>query len=222
MHLLHLHALRCLDDADERVRMAACSACCRLLARAAADARSGAAAASRAASGAASSGGGTGGGNGNGGGSSGVSMGKEAVFSDYLTGSGTNTPRSATPTTFGEGHKDGGIPFLGGNGGGLGGGLGGGRGGLFSGGGGGGGGGGGRGRLSMMETGCDDSGAFGGWGDWFGGGGFDGAGGVAAWVRGSCLEVLERLLTVGLADEAPLVRLEIVRGLEVRGSTVHI
>lgn len=38
MSILHLHALRCLDDADERVRMAACSACCRLLARAALDA----------------------------------------------------------------------------------------------------------------------------------------------------------------------------------------
>lgn len=39
MSILHLHALRCLDDADERVRMAACSACCRLLARATLDAR---------------------------------------------------------------------------------------------------------------------------------------------------------------------------------------
>lgn len=38
MSILHLHALRCLDDADERVRMAACSTCCRLLARAALDA----------------------------------------------------------------------------------------------------------------------------------------------------------------------------------------
>lgn len=57
--------------------------------------------------------------------------------------------------------------------------------------------------------------------DWGRGGGGARAGGyggaeVAAWVRQTCLEVLERLLTVGLSDEAPYVRQEIVIGLEVR------
>lgn len=57
-----------------------------------------------------------------------------------------------------------------------------------------------------------------------GGGGFGDAifgghsgGGVAGWMRRACVEVLERLLTVGLQDEAVSVRQEMVRGLEVRG-----
>lgn len=43
-----------------------------------------------------------------------------------------------------------------------------------------------------------------------------GAGVTASWVRNACKEVLERMLTVGLADEARCVRREVVMGLEVR------
>ena len=44
---------------------------------------------------------------------------------------------------------------------------------------------------------------------------FGGMDATLAWVRSACAEVLERLLTVGLADEATSVRLEVVIGLEV-------
>lgn len=43
-----------------------------------------------------------------------------------------------------------------------------------------------------------------------------GGGITASWVRSACKEVLERMLTVGLADEARCVRREVVIGLEVR------
>lgn len=57
------------------------------------------------------------------------------------------------------------------------------------------------------------------WSDSFGGG-FSGDG-AAAWVTKACLEVLERLLTVGLSDEAASVRREVVVGLEVSKSRVR-
>lgn len=46
----------------------------------------------------------------------------------------------------------------------------------------------------------------------------DGGGGTVAEISQACLEVLERLLTVGLSDEALLVRQEVVGGLEVSQS----
>lgn len=241
MHFLHMHALRCLDDADERVRVAACSTCCRLLARAAVDARSSAARASLAqnhSSGSNNQSCGVGGGSGviaGGGVGVGLASTRETFSVASLAGSGTNTPRSRSATpTFGENPGDVnvnatnaaaaaaaavapapaavGLALGGGSGGGglRGGGL------LFStlsGGGerdplaaqyG----------LALSESGFGEAGAFGGWGDRYGGGfGLDSA---AAWARGVCLEVLERLLTVGLADASAAVRQEVVGGLEVR------
>lgn len=66
-----------------------------------------------------------------------------------------------------------------------------------------------------------ESGSFGGAGGVLG----DDDGGMAAWMRRACAEVLERLLTVGLQDEAVSVRQEIVGGLEVRAcvrARVHV
>lgn len=289
MDLLRSHALRCLNDAGERVRIAACSACCRLLARAAVDSRFGA---YRAFS---SGGGGSGGGGG-----------RRASILSLLAG-GDEIGSAGIGSSIGaEDEKEGlilpgtdifGIGGAGGGGGGEdGGGSGFGRGGvggtsttakgqrlvellrensagsqtdrfpegggkLFSsvseylevgydvppttgsGGGVGGGGGnsrgGGIGGIGSVDFGLlyfpeyrgVQSRRFGSaWGgsggDYFGGEGGvrrgrGGSGGgwdisAAASVRNVCLEVLERLLTAGLADEYASVRQEIVGGLEVK------
>lgn len=76
--------------------------------------------------------------------------------------------------------------------------------------------------LSLSQGGFRDTAAVTGgvWG-WLDDGSGVGVGGggcsdrAASWVRGACMEVLERLLTVGLADEAVSVRQEVVSGLEV-------
>lgn len=79
--------------------------------------------------------------------------------------------------------------------------------------------------LSLSQAGFRDTAVVGGVWDWLdegpggvgvGGGGSGSSDRAASWVRGACMEVLERLLTVGLADEAVSVRQEVVSGLEVR------
>lgn len=190
MRLLHLHALRCLDDPDERVRVAACSACCRLLSRTVADVQStngrmrlttsstttSLSASSQTqtqtqlplkdASGGVISG-------------KGFAYGREASPAATTTGMGSrsvgssaSSPRSMTPV--------------------MGGAL----------------------ALSVSE----DEGTVGGLslGIGIGTGTGVGVGVTASWVRSACKEVLERMLTVGLADEARCVRREVVMGLEVR------
>ena len=273
MRLLHLHALRCLDDPDKRVRMAACSACCRLLARAAVDARSaahrssslprpvsavgggggvgvsigvgvgvggvgvgggggvpgGGGSLSKPFTGAYGGGsGGSGGGNSSfsggfasgfgGGGFGGSGIGGGGGSSVWGGGSGTTSPRPASPLFGGSSAGAVGLPGPAGL---AGGGL------LFStfshgvagighsGG---------RLGLSLQQAGFRDPAVNGGVWDWLGEGssggvGRGGSGGssdrAVSWVRGACMEVLERLLTVGLADEAVSVRQEVVSGLEV-------
>lgn len=238
MDLLHTHALRCLDDADERVRVAACSACCRLLSRAAIDARScrpkpGEASQNQAggvnvASGAGDDGLGVSVGerllahahkdvsSSGGGGSQGMS----GIFSSSMSFGGEmhGDASSVAPGSRGGGTSSGNPGASGPPGSSLGG--------IDS---------------SSGATGLGDSGLGGRRAktrlSWSG----DRAGwlsrdpsfwgevsvrgmrgeGIAAWVRTACLEVLERLLTVGLSDEAGCVRQEVVVGLEVSGDTTR-
>ncbi|CAN0349561.1 unnamed protein product, partial [Discosporangium mesarthrocarpum] len=188
MQLMRTHALRCLDDADDRVRASACAACCRLLSRAAPDA-------SASASG--DRGGGGGGGGGSGAGSlagAGLGPGEGKVSGGTTVAVMSMGPSPATsPRSDSNPIGGGGVVGLAqGN-----------R------------------RASWtvgrsMTFGAGPSSV----GDSARGGGVVGGGDREAgfkaedWVKWACVEVLERVLTVGLADESPLVRRAVIGGLE--------
>lgn len=237
MRLLHTHALRCLDDADERVRVTACSACCRLLSRVAVDARTrrhkhGKIAGATALSGVAEENPSASGADpgtiphgGRDGGSGAVG----------IPGMGGFVPMPCTPMA-GEALSDATGVLLGARGGGVGGAgsmsafsvLGGGivggdsLGVGLSAGDGGPGSRRGRIRLSLSDDRIGavlrENVASAGWGDAFGGTTKGEAGAEWVWARRASLDVLQRLLMVGLSDETACVRREVVVGLEVGAS----